>query len=264
MADLIKLGEKLTKEGPYKTEATPRRVRGLFGGEWVFDTLGAVYVWEHKYYPYFYIPLSEFKDGVLRRVDQDRDQNEQGKEGNKGFHLARLTSNSQTTSRVLIFTSPALNDLVRIEHTTPSFTWFSEDVQLLGPHPKDPYKRIETLPSSRKIRIEVGGEVVAESSQNVFLYETMLRPRFYLNPADVRWEWLEESETVTWCPYKGMANYYHLDLPGKGKVIKDAIWYYKYPTAESAMIAGRLCFYNEKVDVFIDGAREEKYTDFRL
>ncbi|KAF8847769.1 DUF427-domain-containing protein [Acephala macrosclerotiorum] len=220
---LIKLGEKLSKAGPHKKEATPRRVRGLFGGEWIFNTLKAVYVWEHPYYPYFYIPHSEFKKGILKLLSEKEGQEQdQASSDSRGFRLAHL----------------------------------------LGPHPKDPYKRIETLPSSRKVRIEVDGQVVAESSQNIFLFETMLRPRYYLNPGDVKWELLEESGTISYCPYKGMANYYNLKV--NGKEIKDAVWYYKYPTAESALIAGRLCFYNEKVDVFIDGVKEEKYADARL
>ncbi|CZR52748.1 uncharacterized protein PAC_02625 [Phialocephala subalpina] len=257
MADLIKLGEKLAKEGPHKKEATPRRVRGLFAGEWIFDTLKAVYVWEHPYYPYFYISHSEFKKDVLKVLPESQEHKDSN---TKGFHLARLEAGSQFTSRVLLFNTPSLDNLIRIEHS--AITWFSEDEHLLGPHPKDPYKRVETLPSSRTIRIEFDGTVVAESSQNVFLFETMLRPRYYLNPGNVKWELLEESETVSYCPYKGMANYYNLKV--NGKETKDAVWYYKYPTAESAPIAGRLCFYNEKVDVFIDGIPEEKYTDARL
>jgi len=51
-------------------------------------------------------------------------------------------------------------------------------------------------------------------------------------------------------------SYYHVKI--KGKEIEDAVWYYRYPTAESALVAGRLCFYNEKVDVFVDGVKEER------
>jgi uncharacterized protein (DUF427 family) len=153
--------------------------------------------------------------------------------------------------------------------------WFVEDEKLLGPHPKDPYKRIECIPSSREIRIEANGKVVAKSTQNVFLYETLLRTRYYLSAVGVEWELLKESDTTSYCPYKGMAkydpllfllgicecllircSYYHLVVDGKE--IKDAVWYYKYPTAESAAVAGRLCFYNEKVDVFVDGVKEQK------
>jgi hypothetical protein len=52
-----------------------------------------------------------------------------------------------------------------------------------------------------------------------------------------------------------LESYYNVTV--NGKEIKDAVWYYRYPTAESAVVAGRLCFYNEKVDVFVDGVEEK-------
>ena len=133
--------------------------------------------------------------------------------------------------------------------------WFAEDEQQLGPHPKDPYKRIETLASSREVRVDVGGVTVARSTHNVFLYETMLRPRYYLAPtAVVDWALLTPSETRTFCPYKGEAHYYH--VKAGGREVRDAIWYYPAPFAESAAVQNRLCFYNEKVDVYVDGEKE--------
>ncbi|TVY34959.1 hypothetical protein LSUB1_G006592 [Lachnellula subtilissima] len=247
MADLLELGEKLTTKGPHKIEATPRRVRGLLGGLYVFDTLEAKYVWEHPYYPYFYIPLSAFTPGVLTKTAPDT---------KNCYWLGTLTSGTSSTSRVLAFDpSGPLENLVRIEVSALD-AWFVEDEKQLGPHPKDPYKRVECIPSSREVRIEVAGTVVARSSQNVFLYETMLRTRYYVSAVGVEYGYLRPSETESYCPYKGMANYYNLVVDGKE--IKDAVWYYKYPTAESALVAGRLCFYNEKVDVFVDGVKEEK------
>jgi len=247
MSDLISLGEKLASKGPHKTEDTPRRVRGLLGGKYIFDTLQAKYVWEHPYYPYFYILVDAFsKDVQFEKIVSK-----------KSFHIAKLSSGHKSTNRVIVFETShgELSNLVRIEHSALD-AWFVEDEKLLGPHPKDPYKRIETIPSSREIRIELEGVVIAKSTQNVFLFETMLRTRFYLDPTMVDWSVLRESETITYCPYKGMANYYHVDFGGK--TIEDAVWYYKYPTAESSLVAGRLCFYNEKVDVFIDGVKEKK------
>jgi len=183
--------------------------------------------------------------GVLEKIDPST---------KKRYWLARLSAGDKTTDRVLSFDpSGQLENLVRIEVSALD-AWFVEDEKLLGPHPKDPYKRIETIPSSREIRIEFNGTVVAKSSQNVFLFETMLRTRYYLASTTVNWELLSESETTSYCPYKGMANYYNLKVDGKE--IKDAVWYYRYPTSESALIAGRLCFYNEKVDVFVDGVEE--------
>ena len=90
--------------------------------------------------------------------------------------------------------------------TSRSEAWFAESQILLGPHPKDPYKRVECLPSSREVRIEVDGTVVAQSTQNTFLYETMLRPRYYLNPTSISdWRYFKRTETRTGCPYKGVA-----------------------------------------------------------
>jgi len=242
MADLEALGEKLTTEGPHKIEGTPRRVRGLLGGRYIFDTTAAKYVWEHPYYPYFYVPEEAFVKGVLEKNQSDK---------KKSYWLGILSAGGNSTDRVLGFDhSGLLKDLVRIEVSALD-GWFVEDEKLLGPHPKDPYKRVECLPSSREIRIEVNGVVIAKSSQNTFLFETMLRPRYYLSTPSVNWELLTESETTTYCP---RSSYYNVKVAGKE--IKDAVWYYRYPTAESALVAGRLCFYNEKVDVFVDGVKE--------
>jgi uncharacterized protein (DUF427 family) len=138
----------------------------------------------------------------------------------------------------------------------PSLTaWFEEDLPIYQ-HPKDPYKRIDILPSSRSIKISLNDTVLAESSHPLVLLETSLRPRYYLPPTSVNWEVLVKSETETYCPYKGKANYY--DVQVDGKAYKDLVWYYVYPTAESAAVAGHLCFYNEKVDVWVDGVLEKR------
>lgn len=135
--------------------------------------------------------------------------------------------------------------------------WFAEDEKLLGGHPKDPYKRIEILPSSREIRVELHGTILAQSLNNMFLHETMLPTRHYLSSTSIKdWGLLSKSDTTTFCPYKGQASYYNVKV-GDSE-IKDGIWYYVYPTSESAAIQGRLCFYNEKFDVFVDGVKEEQ------
>ena len=133
--------------------------------------------------------------------------------------------------------------------------WYEEDVPIYC-HPKDPYKRIDVLHSTRTVKVGLDGVTLAESSHPLFLLETSLRTRHYLPPTSVRWEYLSKSGTETLCPYKGRANYY--DVSVGGKVYRDVVWYYRYPTAESGAIAGHLCFYNEKVDVWVDGVKEEE------
>lgn len=90
----------------------------------------------------------------------------------------------------------------------------------------------------------------------MFLFETGLRPRYYLPKTSVKQEYLTPSSTTTKCPYKGLAQYYNVTVEGKEH--KDVVWWYEYPTTESAAIQGLVCFYNEKVDVFVDGVLEEK------
>lgn len=64
---------------------------------------------------------------------------------------------------------------------------------------------------------------------------------------------------MTSCPYKGDASYFNVVV--RGKEIRDAVWRYKFPTQESAPVAGLLCFYNEKVDIWVDGVKESDGTE---
>lgn len=165
-----------------------------------------------------------------------------------------MTIGNRSTDRVIIFNTSALKGLVKIEFRAMD-KWFEEDVETFC-HPKDPYKRIDILPSTRPVKIVIDGVTIAETSSPLFLLETTLRTRYYLPPTSVKWEYLTPSDTETLCPYKGKANYYHANV--NGKQYKNLVWYYRTPTHESAAIAGHLCFYNEAVDVWVDGKKEER------
>jgi uncharacterized protein (DUF427 family) len=157
-------------------------------------------------------------------------------------------------NRVFILTTGPLSNLVKIDF--PSLQqWFEENTPIYI-HPKDPYKRIDILPSSRSVKVAINGVTLAETSSALFLLETSLRTRYYLPPTCVRWELLSQSRTETGCPYKGRSNYW--DVHVEGKVWRDLVWCYRYPTVESGAIAGYLCFYNEMVDVWVDGVKEER------
>lgn len=83
------------------------------------------------------------------------------------------------------------------------------------------------------------------------LLETGLPTRYYLPLPSVDQSVLRKSDLTTKCPYKGDAEYYHVVLGGE--VHENLVWYYRLPTHESAGIAGLVCFYNEKVDIILDG-----------
>jgi hypothetical protein len=88
-------------------EVTPRRVRALFGGAWLFDTTSARHVWEHQYYPQFWVPVTSFAPGALTK----------GKaiDSNDSAFLGTVKGNAESTDRVLVFEKGLLEGLVRVE-----------------------------------------------------------------------------------------------------------------------------------------------------
>jgi uncharacterized protein (DUF427 family) len=133
--------------------------------------------------------------------------------------------------------------------------WFEEDEEVFV-HPRDPHTRIDVLGSSRHIEILVDGVKIADSHQPRILFETGLPARYYLPRTDVRMDLLRPSATETQCPYKGTATYWSVVIDGT--VHADLLWTYRTPTPESQKVAGLVCFYNERVDVVIDGVAQER------
>ena len=128
--------------------------------------------------------------------------------------------------------------------------WYEEDDRILG-HPIDPFHRVDVRRSSRPVRIEVDGDVVAETTRARLLFETSLPTRFYLPPADVLVD-LQPSARRTYCPFKGEASYWSLEGH------EDLIWGYEQPLPAVAAITGLVAFWDERVDVFLDGERRPR------
>ena len=133
--------------------------------------------------------------------------------------------------------------------------WFeeSEEIEI---HPRDPHKRVDALRSRRHVRIELDGETIAESERVVTLFETGLPTRYYLPPSDVRHGALQPSDSHTGCPYKGTASYWTVKT-GAGEH-PDLAWFYPEPYDALEAIAGRIAFYNERVDIYVDGELEPR------
>jgi len=129
-------------------------------------------------------------------------------------------------------------------------SWFEEDEEVYV-HPRAPDHRVDILASSRHVTVAVDGTTVADSHRPWLLFERSLPVRYYLPLLDVRLELLRASPTITRCPYKGTAAYWSV-LTDAG-LREDLAWMYRSPVAESAKIAGLTCFFNEKVDLVIDG-----------
>jgi uncharacterized protein (DUF427 family) len=116
--------------------------------------------------------------------------------------------------------------------------WYEEMSEVLY-HPKDPFHRVDILPSGRHVKVEVAGTTLADTGNEggvMSLWETNLPGRWYLPRTAVKWEHLKPSDTKTGCPYKGQASYYSAVV--NGKEYKDVVWWYENPTSESGLIKG--------------------------
>ena len=141
-----------------------------------------------------------------------------------------------------------------VELDFAAFDWFEEDERVTG-HPRDPFHRVDVRRSSRPIRIEVDGEVIAETTGARLLFETQLPTRFYLPREDIQAE-LRPSEARSYCPYKGAASYWSLEAGGR--VLEDIGWTYAEPLPDAVSIKGLVAFWDEQVDVFVDGERRSR------
>ncbi|MFB7721136.1 DUF427 domain-containing protein [Nocardia sp. NPDC056100] len=241
-----------TKTDQVRVLPCAKRVRVYLGGQLAVDTIKSRLVWEHAYFPTYYFPADELRV-ELEPTGDTRTANHLGTP--VGFDvIADGHTAPGAAVRYLDSPTPELQDLVRLEPKAMD-AWFEEDEPIYG-HPRDPFHRVDILSSSRHIRVEIAGQTVAESRNPRILFETGLPARYYLPLTDIRLDLLEDSDTTTLCPYKGNAEYWSVQL-GED-IYRDIVWIYRTPTAESQKIAGFASFYNEKVDIWVDGVREER------
>lgn len=228
-------------------EPVPRRIRAFLNNEVVLDTTAARYVWEWPYYPQYYVPIADVRRDLL--VAEGAHHSSRGPVEVYGLrvkdvhrpHAARLLTDSSVHG---------LSDTVRFEWAALD-AWFEEDERVFV-HPRNPYARVDAVRSTRRLRIELDGVVLAESSSPVMVFETGLPTRYYLNRTEVNFAHLIPSDTITECPYKGTTSAYWSVRIGE-TVYPDLAWCYDFPTRALSPIAGLVAFYNEKVDIVLDG-----------
>jgi uncharacterized protein (DUF427 family) len=233
-----------------RVERSPKRIRALVAGVVVVDTRAARLVWEHPYYPTYYVPREDVRADLVpagRHAPR-------GGLGEADAYDVRVAGRTLPGAALAYPDSPALRDLVRLSWKAMD-EWLEEDEPVYV-HPRDPYKRVDILASSRHVRIVVDGVTVADSTQPRILFETGLPPRYYLPISDVRADLLRPSQSVSHCPYKGTASWWTLEAGGAR--LEDVAWIYRAPTPESQKIAGLVAFYDERVDVYVDEQLQDR------
>ena len=238
--------------GRVRVEPCAKRIRVYRDNELVADTLGALYVWESPHYPTYYLPAADFH-ARLRPTGVTEHSPSRG----EAEVLDVVTGGGTAAGAARRYPdSPieALRGAVRLEWQAMD-EWMEEDEPVYT-HPRDPYSRVDILASGRHVRVELDGVTLADSHSPRILFETGLPPRYYLPISDLRMDLLRPSQTSTHCPYKGTAGYWTLEV--NGKRYEDYVWIYRLPLPESQKIAGLACFYNEHIDLYVDGALQER------
>jgi uncharacterized protein (DUF427 family) len=234
-------------------EPVPRRIRATLAGATVLDTTRALYVWEWSFYPQYYIPVDDVRRGVLVPEGVVRPT----PRGDGEVH-AVVVGDTTRPGAALVLEEPSIEALrrcVRFEWSALD-GWFEEDERVFV-HPRNPYVRVDALRSTRSVRIERDGVTLGESFSPVMVFETGLPTRYYLNRTEVDFTHLVPTDTVTSCPYKGTTSgYWSLSIGGTLR--PDVAWAYDFPTRQLLPIAGMIAFYNEKVDIVLDGRRLDR------
>jgi uncharacterized protein (DUF427 family) len=260
--------------GQLRYEPTAKRIRAVLAGDTVVDSTQAMLVWEpRRIVPSYAVPLDDVR-GELVPAGVAAASASRG----VGVLLPDVTALEVLDPRIPFAMHSADGEVVDLhaagQHRTgagfrpadPDLAglvvldfgafdaWYEED-ELNVAHPRDPFHRIDVLPSSRQVRLELDGQVLAASSRPTLLFETMLPTRYYLPRVDVTAE-LIPSRTKTWCAYKGQASYFSASVGGR--LVPDIAWTYEDPRHDAAQVRDLVAFFDERIDVTLDGERRAR------
>ena len=270
----LRLGDTLLAAmSELRIEPTPKRVRASAGGQTLVDTTRALVTWEPaRVVPTYAVPEEDIAAELVETpaADDGRAQTIPmvtfGSGGPRviesadfalhttdGVHLTVRVGDTVLVRAAFRPADPDLAGYVLLDFD--AFDWREEEEPVRG-HPRDPFHRVDVRLSSRSVRVELDGAVLAETSRPRLVFETKLGPRFYLPRDDVRMDALVPSPTRTICAYKGEASYFSLDRGDR--TVADIAWSYEHPLPDAAELAGYLSFFDERVDVVLDGERRDR------
>jgi uncharacterized protein (DUF427 family) len=247
MAMALRVSQALPRD--LRFEPTPKRVRAQLGGETVADSAGAILVWESRRA----VPVYAFPDGDVRR-DLLRDSADPLPDAHGGgATFWDVAAGGATAGNAAWrYADPDLAGFVALSWEAFDH-WLEEDEEVFG-HPRDPWHRVDGRRSLRHVRVELDGELLADSRRPTIVFETGLPTRYYVPREDVAMDRLQPTDTATICAYKGVASYWSIGGA------RDVVWTYEDPLPDAPPIAGLVCFLNEKVDLTVDGVAADRPT----
>lgn len=235
-------------------EQTKRNIKVEFNGEIIADTKNGMLMMESPYEMHYYFPEEDVRTEFL--VDEGQTDESKFKGTAKVFTVKVGDKVAEGAS----WTYPETKEKRPDMRGYYAFVWnkmdkwYEEDEEVIG-HARNPYHRIDTIQSNRHVRIEVAGKIIAESNRPILLFETNLPTRYYIPKEDVKVD-ITPTSTHTICPYKGEADYWSFEVDGNE--YRDLVWGYHETFNEVLKIKNLVAFYDEKVDVYIDGELQGK------
>jgi len=231
-------------------EPLRRRMHVMFGGQTLAESDDVVVLHESGRYPVAYFPKASIRLGWLAVTDKRTTHQDLGE-----TTWFEVRSEERTVPRAA-WEHTALPPCARVLEGRVAFAWramdgFYEEVERIVGHAADAYHRIDIRQSARHVEIISGGAQLVTTDRALVLYESGFAPRWYVSRQDIDDGLLVAVERETFCPYKGICNYY--DVNGVGQ----AGWAYLQPYREVDRIDGYVSFEPDKLEVSIDGERLE-------
>jgi uncharacterized protein (DUF427 family) len=250
-------------------QPTSKRVRAYVDGRPLIDSTDALIVWEpRRVVPSYAVPISALAAELTPAAPVDADEHAVRLGDGPSlldprtafaFHTTAGASFDVVAGRTLPAAAFVPEDRDFDGYVIVDFDafdeWREEDEVIIA-HPRDPFSRVECRRSSRHVVVELDGVKLADTTSPVLLFETFLPARIYLPRDDARMELLSPTDTTTVCAYKGRARYWSATI--SGATVPDLVWSYEDPLHEALPVKDMLCFFNERVDMTVDGVRLDR------
>lgn len=238
--------------GGFTYEPSERHVRALIGDTRLVDSASPVLVWEpDQAVPGYVFPRAHIRTDLLRPTEAPG----HGRHARVRQWYDAEVDGTVYPALVFEYAVPGLEDHLAVDwflrDDVPGVEhWYEEDEEIFK-HPRDPYKRVDPIPSSRHVEVYVDGIRIADTHRPVLLFETRLPIRYYIPADDIDFTHLRETDLSTTCPYKGNARYWSVDTGER--VRENIVWSYPDPVRAATPIKDHLAVYNEVVDIVVDG-----------
>lgn len=234
----------------FRWEDSHRRVHVVFADTTIADSKRVMLLLEFGRLPVFYFPIEDVRMDLMESTSHHTTSPLKGEASYWTLRVGeRVAENAAWSYPNPLPEGPDLTGYLAL-YWDQMDSWYEEEERVYA-HARDPYKRVDVLPSSRHVRIMLGGVTIADTQRPLLVLETGLPTRYYIPEQDIHMELLVPTETITRCPYKGKATYWSAKIGDQ--IFKDIVWSYRDPLPACSPLAKSLCFFNERVDaIYVD------------